>query len=83
MVYNQSGNYPTVNVQRRHPLYVDFVAGWPDAAGVPAIVASAILLLAGHYYQQREAFHEGTLTETPCGWTDVVNLFRTGLEWSA
>lgn len=59
--------------------YVEFVAGWPTPDAVPRRVRTALMLLAGHWYEHREAYHEGTLNELPKGWRDVVNHYRLGL----
>lgn len=59
--------------------YVEFTAGWADAGSVPRRVRTAIMLLAGHWYANREAYHEGTLNELPQGWRAVIDQYRLGL----
>jgi uncharacterized phiE125 gp8 family phage protein len=59
--------------------YVEFTAGWANAAAVPALVRTALKLLAAHWYEHREAYREGALVETPDGWARVVNQYRLGL----
>lgn len=59
---------------------VEFTAGWASADAVPRIVRTAVLLLAGHYYANREAYLTGTLSELPKGWRDVVNKYKLGIE---
>lgn len=39
---------------------VRFVAGYPSAADVPARASLAVLMLAGHWYENREATGEGS-----------------------
>lgn len=38
---------------------VEYVAGWEDAAAVPARIKRAILLLCGHWYENREPIGGG------------------------
>lgn len=78
-VYLQSGAYPATRSTRLRPAYVDFIAGWPNAAAVPLSVKTAIKLLAAHYYANREAYTEGQLVELPRGFTYVCGLWDTGL----
>ncbi|VTU02780.1 Putative uncharacterized protein OS=Labrenzia alexandrii DFL-11 GN=SADFL11_2487 PE=4 SV=1 [Gemmataceae bacterium] len=59
--------------------YVLFTAGWATPAAVPRRVRTALMLLAGHFYEHREAFHEGTLSELPSGWATVVSRYKLGL----
>lgn len=59
--------------------YVQYTAGWADAAAVPRLVRTAIRLLAAHWYQNREAHREGSLAELPDGWRRVVDRYRTGI----
>lgn len=59
--------------------YVTFTAGWATPAAVPRRVRTAIMLLAGHFYEHREAFLEGTLSELPSGWAAVVSQYKLGL----
>lgn len=59
--------------------YVRFVAGWANAAAVPSEVTVALKMLAGHWYQHREAFEAGELKEVPNGWARVVNKYKLGI----
>lgn len=59
--------------------YVEFVAGWANAAAVPALVTNALCLVAAHWYQHRAAYTERTLDELAGGWRRVVDKFRSGL----
>lgn len=60
--------------------YVDFAAGWPDAAAVPRGVRVAVKLLAGHYARHREAFTDGRLAELPAGWESLVAPYKLGVQ---
>jgi uncharacterized phiE125 gp8 family phage protein len=46
-------------------LRVTFTAGYGDAAAVPAALKSAILMLVGHWYDNREAVTSGAVAELP------------------
>lgn len=59
--------------------YVEYTAGWPSLSAVPRFVKTAVKLLAGHWYQNREAHSEKKLSELPDGWCRVVNRYRTGI----
>lgn len=65
--------------------YVEFVAGWANAAAVPKAVLVALKSLAGHWYENREAYAEGVLDEVAQGWERVVARYRLGLAgwWGA
>src|SRR5262245_339843 len=60
---------------------VEFTAGWPDPAAVPAVVRTALMLLAGHWYENREAYRDSPfdMHALPAGWWSVVNKFKLGL----
>lgn len=84
-VYVASGVYPLASTKKRRPVTIDFTAGWANAAAVPAMVKGAILLLAAHFYQNREAYLNSAfeMRTMPQGWERVVELHRTGLEWAS
>jgi len=69
-------SYPTTSSTISPVAYVEFTAGW---ATVPEPVKLAIKLLAGHYYQNREAYTETDLDELPKGFRAVCDLYETGL----
>jgi uncharacterized phiE125 gp8 family phage protein len=61
------------------PVYVDFVAGaWADVDGMPDDVVLAILLLAAHFYANRESHTELNLNELPQGFKRVCNKYLSG-----
>jgi uncharacterized phiE125 gp8 family phage protein len=84
VVYLTLDNYPALSRRVRRPVRVEFVAGWTSAAAVPAAVRLAILLLAAHFYEQREAYRDSAfeMRVVPEGWERVVALHKTGLEWN-
>lgn len=51
--YNES--YPSGTLDVVNPITVTYVAGYGAAAAVPWIFKQAILLLVGHWYENREA----------------------------
>ena len=51
--YGQS--WPSATLRALDPIEIQFVCGWPTGADVPADIRAAILLLAGHLYQNRES----------------------------
>ena len=80
VVYLPGGAYPAVQADRRRVGYVQFTAGWPDAAAVPKPVKTAIKLLAAHWYRFREAYQPGAeLAELPQGFRAVCDLYDSGL----
>lgn len=77
-------NYPNVSTYKSPVAYVDFTAGW-EADQVPAMVKTAIRLLAAHYYEYREAFGTDNLNELPMGFKAVCDQYKLGLQgnWHA
>ncbi len=69
--------YPPLSYRTSPKIEVLFVAGWTSDT-LPALVKQAVLLLAAHYYQRRDAHIEGSLTEVPLGFAAIVNQFKTG-----
>lgn len=59
--------------------YVQYTAGWADAAAVPKRVKTAIRLLAAHWYRNREAFTERKLDRLAAGWRTIVLQYGLGL----
>lgn len=59
--------------------FVEFTAGWANAAAVPKAVLVALKSLAGYWYEHREAFTERSLRPIEQGWNRVVSRYRLGL----
>lgn len=78
VVYHPDAAAPALSRKVRRPVRVTFVAGWATAADVPAAVKTAILLYAAELYESAFA-----VRQVPDGWSRVVDLYRTGLEWAA
>jgi uncharacterized phiE125 gp8 family phage protein len=47
--------WPDLELDRSHPITIRFVAGYGGAANVPETIKQAILLLLGHWFENREA----------------------------
>ena len=71
-------SYPVTSPTITPKAFVEFTAGWDEAA-VPEGVKLAIKLLAGHYYDHREAFGTDNLTALPMGFRSVCDQYKTGL----
>lgn len=79
VVYLPGGGYPAVTDRRRLPVWVDYTAGYPNEAAIPAAVVTAVQLVAAHLYRFREATTEAALKELPIGFGTICDLFDTGL----
>ena len=56
---------------------VEFSAGYGDAADVPEEIKQAMLLMIGHWYQNRESVTVGvSLTETPQGSDMLIGPYK-------
>jgi uncharacterized phiE125 gp8 family phage protein len=53
--------WPSV-YDRADAVRVEYDCGWADAAAVPPSLVQAVLLLVGHYYENRENSISGTIT---------------------
>jgi uncharacterized phiE125 gp8 family phage protein len=72
--------YPVTHSDKSPKGYVEFTAGWANAAAVPEDVKTCIKLLAAHYYAHREAYTEDTdLRNLPLGFQSVCRAYKTGL----
>lgn len=55
---------------------VTFVAG---ASSAPDDLKQAVLLLVGHWYQNREAITNGIVSEIPIGVQSILDRYRSGM----
>lgn len=55
---------------------VKFVCGFGNAASVPPDIKSALLLLIGHLYENREASTDRALTEVPFAYEALISPYR-------
>lgn len=72
-VYN---NYWPVAQQTLNAVQVTFVAGYGNAAAVPAELKLAIATLAAHYYENREATVDVELLDVPYTINDMIDIYR-------
>lgn len=67
----------TVELRPMNPIEVVFVAGYGAAAAAPQRWKQAILLLAGHWYENREATVDGAIQRPiPFAVESLINLDR-------
>jgi uncharacterized phiE125 gp8 family phage protein len=78
-VVSMPSGWPSFSATRARPFTIEFTAGWATVADVPQSVRLPILLLAGHYYNVREAFSEVSYGEVPMGFKAMCAKWRTGL----
>ena len=82
VVLRYSATWPSVTLQEVNGVRVRFVAGYGDeATDVPQRYCQAILLLAGHYYENREAVlvAQGfNAIEVPMAVRDLLGIDRGG-----
>lgn len=83
LVYRTAANmgqtFPAVSPYRPRPIEIEYIAG-VDAEYAEAGIKLCIKLLAGHYYNQREAFGEVDLKSVPMGWDRLTAKYSTGLK---
>lgn len=58
--YNQ--NWPATPLRAYNAICVTYVAGWTTADAVPQTIKQAMLLLIGHWYENRETTVAGTIS---------------------
>ena len=60
-------------------IVVTYIAGYGNAAAVPAIIKQAIKMLVAHWYNQRETVGEVQGYETPYAVDNIVKMFSRGI----
>lgn len=78
-VFVPTNYYPATSTKKVPVGYVQFTAGWADAASVPRPVKVAIKLLAAHLFKHRHAYDAQTVAELPMGFRAVCDQYRTGM----
>jgi uncharacterized phiE125 gp8 family phage protein len=77
IVLAHGANWPGATLAPANAIEIDFVAGYGSASDVPAVWKQAILLLIGHWYENREAALVGPIArEIPMGVKSLVWLNR-------
>lgn len=79
LVSMPEGGFPSVSKNIPRPVSITFTAGWPYAESVPESIRLAIMLLASHFYNVREAFSEINLVDVPLGFRRICDQWKTGI----
>lgn len=70
------GSWPQT-FDRPDALKLEYVAGWGDSASdVPESLRNALLMLVGHWYENREAYADRPPTAVPMGAMALIGLER-------
>lgn len=78
VVLAYSASWPLTALRPTGAIRIRYVAGWPTAADVPQTMKQAMLLLVGHWYENREATGNtvNTKAEIARGVADLLKPFR-------
>lgn len=79
LVYRPDKTYPVLSTTRPRPVTIEFTAGWESVGEVPEDVKLGVLMLAGEWYQTREAYQDADRREVPMGFQRLANRYKTGL----
>jgi uncharacterized phiE125 gp8 family phage protein len=60
--YNQA--WPTTSLREHNAICVTYVAGWTNPADVPQSARQAMLMLVGHWYENRESVLVGAISKS-------------------
>lgn len=74
-------SWPGVEDDRLDAVRIDFTAGWSSVSEVPRTLRLAVLMLAAHLYERREAVEQvrrGQLVEVPRGLDALLAVEWTG-----
>lgn len=55
IVLKSSASWPGVTLQDANGILITYVSGWAATASIPQSIRQALLLLVGHWYENREA----------------------------
>lgn len=78
----RGGSWPSADSERRQPVSIAYEAGYADAAAVPDLIKSAILLQVGMLYEYREQVITGTIVaELIGGFKDLLAPYVVGDEF--
>ena len=72
-------NLPQLHQTQLPSVRVTFVAGYANAAAIPATALVGIRLAAAHWYEQRSGYTEGELKELPQGWAALTARYALGI----
>jgi len=71
-------DYPDI-LDDYNSIIVTYIAGYGNAAAVPAIIKQAIKMLVAHWYNQRETVSETQNYEVPYAVDNIVKMFSRGI----
>lgn len=78
VVLNSDYDWPSVTLRPVNAVVVRFVAGWTSAANVPETIKQAVLLVVGHWYEDREAVLVGMVSKSiEFGVKNLLDIERT------
>lgn len=77
LAYGKS--WPSATLDVGEPISIAFTAGWDGAENVPGDIKLAIMMLAAHWYRNREAVTMGTRTASAVGGSESTPLISTPL----
>ena len=74
--------WPTLSADRKpvNPIEVTFTSGYANAAAVPETLKTAVKLLVGHFYENREDSTPLTVNQLPVGVRHLIAPYRV---WEA
>lgn len=76
VLFNSKFAPPPVNQFAAEPISFDMVCGYGDPAEVPSALKLAIMQLAAHWYENRAAVSDLTLSETPLAVDRLIAPYR-------
>ena len=80
IVLSYGESWPSETLRPAAPITIEFVAGYGVAANVPLTLKQAMLLLIGHWYENRELMGDpkfaAALAGLPLGFDALVSPFR-------
>jgi len=75
--FNDDFDFPALSAIHRHPISVEFEAGFGDVDAVPAALKQVIRMMAAHWFVNREAVLSGaTVGELPLGVATLISTYR-------
>lgn len=70
-------SWPATDLYDAESIRIEFVAGYGDASKVPASIKHAILMLAAHWYENRETVIVGTtVRQVPMAFDALISPFK-------
>jgi uncharacterized phiE125 gp8 family phage protein len=79
IVLKSSAGWPTDTLQAVDGVRITYVAGYGDAAAVPQVIKQALLMIVGHWYENREEIVVAagfTGTKVPMGAQSIMEMLK-------